>query len=156
MTWARPTINESVSSNLEMIREQTAVNTIALQKDIVHTRNRVRKLLQFNGVEVQNILFQIEEDSPDILSIAVLFTLSLVLFTYASPRGYSETEFIPGEQWNVAYFIEGLGFEDGKLSFSSDYVSGRMMKAEIIYEPGGKVTLRTSNRARVQKPSGYL
>ena len=95
-----------------------------------------------------NIVFQIKEDAPDTLSIAVLFALSLMSFTYASPRGYSETEFIPDEQWNLAYFVEGLGFEDGKLSFSSDYISGRMMKTEIIYEPGGKVTLQTSNRGK--------
>ena len=40
------------------------------------------------------------------------------------------------------------GYEDGKLSFSSDYVSGRMMKTEIIYELEGKVTLQTGNRGK--------
>jgi hypothetical protein len=62
-----------------------------------------------------------------------------------------ECLFQPSLPWGPithTYFIEGLGFEDGKLSFSSDYVSGRMMKTEIIYEPGGKVTLQTSNRGK--------
>jgi hypothetical protein len=123
---------------------------LAIGLSIEILSNDYNELLSSSGEALShhNVVFQIEEDSPDILSIAVLFALSLMSFTYASPRGHSETDFIPDEQWNLAYFIEGLGFEDGKLSFSSDYVSGRMMKTEIIYEPGGKVTLQTSNRGR--------
>ena len=37
-----------------------------------------------------NIVFQIKEDSPDILSMAVLFALPFMSFTYDSPRGYQE------------------------------------------------------------------
>ncbi|MGD0661788.1 MAG: hypothetical protein ABSD38_27325 [Syntrophorhabdales bacterium] len=92
----------------------------------------------------QKIVFRIKEEQPDILAIAVLFSLSLMSFTYASPRGYSENDFIPDEQWSFAYFVEGLEFEDGKLSFSGDYVSGRMMKTDIVYEASGTVTLTTT------------
>ena len=96
----------------------------------------------------QKIVFRIKEEQPDILAIAVLFSLSLMSFTYASPRGYSENDFIPDEQWSFAYFVEGLEFEDGKLSFSGDYVSGRMMKTDIVYEASGRVTLTTTNRGK--------
>lgn len=94
------------------------------------------------------IIFQVEEDDPDIWAVEILFSLSLMSFTYAAPRGYSENEFIPDEEWNLGYFVQGLAFENGELHFSSDYVSGRMMKTEIIYEPGGKVTLTAINRGK--------
>ncbi|MCK9364565.1 MAG: hypothetical protein M0P74_13325 [Syntrophales bacterium] len=94
------------------------------------------------------IVFQIEEDEPDISAIGILFSLSLMSFTYAAPRGYSENDFIPDEDWQLGYFIHGLEFEGGNLHFSSDYISGRMMKTAIIYEPGGKVTLTAINRGK--------
>jgi hypothetical protein len=96
----------------------------------------------------QEIVFQIKEEEPDIWAIGVLYTLSLVSFSYASPRGLSEADFIPDEQWILAHFVAGLEFEGGILRFSSDYVSGRMMKTDIAFEPGGKVTLTTTNRGK--------
>jgi hypothetical protein len=43
-------------------------------------------------------------------------SLSLMSFTYAAPRGYSENEFMPDEEWNLEYFIQGLEFEYGCLT----------------------------------------
>jgi len=94
------------------------------------------------------IVFQIEEDDPDIYAVGVLFCLSLMSFTYAAPRGYSEMEFIPDEEYNLGYFIQGLSFEHRRLCFSGDYVSGRLMKTDIQFEPGGRVTLETRNRGK--------
>jgi len=34
--------------------------------------------------------------------------------------------------------VAGLEFEQGILRFSSDYVSGRLMKTDISFEPGDK------------------
>ena len=96
----------------------------------------------------QKIVFQIEEEEPDNWAIGILFTLSLMSFTYSAPRGYSENLFIPDEEWNFSYFVEGLRFENGSICFTSDYVSGRLMKTDIHFAPGGKVTLTTRNRAR--------
>jgi hypothetical protein len=96
----------------------------------------------------QTITFQVEEEEPDDLAIGILFCLSLMSFTYSAPRGFSEIEFIPDEKWNLGYFVQGLRFRNGSLCFSSDYVSGRHMKTDIIFEPGGKVTIATRNRAR--------
>ncbi len=69
-------------------------------------------------------------------------------FSYASPRGYSETEFVPDEQWNLGFFVQGLQFDDGRIYFYGDYVSGRMMKTKIIFQAGGKVALITTNRGK--------
>ncbi len=103
---------------------------------------------EFHGNEHQNIVFQIKEEEPDLFAFGVLFTLSLMSFTYAAPRGYSENEFVPDEEWHLEYFLQGLEFERGRLKYSGDYVSGRHMKTTIIFEPGGQVTLDTRNRGK--------
>jgi hypothetical protein len=96
----------------------------------------------------QEIVFQIKEEEPDLFAIGVLYTLSLMSFSFATPRGYSAEYFIPDEQWNLGYFVQGLEFRDKHLCFSSDYISGRLMKTDIIFESGGRVTLTTRNRGR--------
>ncbi len=72
------------------------------------------------------IVFQIKEEEPDLFAFGVLFTLSLMSFTFAAPRGISENYFVPDEEWNLEYFVQGLEFENKSLRFSSDYVSGRL------------------------------
>jgi len=103
---------------------------------------------EFSGNTHQKIAFQLTEEEPDIFAFGVLFTLSLMSFTFSAPRGYSANEFIPDEEWNLEYFVQGLEFEDQCLKFSSDYVSGRMMKTNIVYESGGRVTISTRNRSK--------
>ena len=57
------------------------------------------------------IVFQIKEEEPDLWAFGVLFTLSLMSFTFAAPRGISENYFIPDEEWNLEYFVQGLEFK---------------------------------------------
>jgi hypothetical protein len=102
----------------------------------------------FHGNEHQKIVFQVKEEEPDLFAFGLLFTLSLMSFTYATSRGYSEIEFIPDEDWNLEYFLQGLEFENARLKYSGDYVSGRHMKTDITFETGGRVTLETRNRGR--------
>ena len=103
---------------------------------------------EFNKNTNHKIVFRIEEDEPDLFAFSVLFALSLMSFTYAAPRGYSENIFIPDEQWSLEYFIQGLSFQHGCLRYSGDYVSGRHMKTDIEFEEGGTVTLETRNRGK--------
>ena len=103
---------------------------------------------EFAANTSQKIVFQIKEEEPDIFAIGVLFALSLMSFTFSGPRGYSENEFIPDEEWNLGYFITGLEFRNKRICFSADYVSGRHMKTDIEFESGGKVTLSTRNRGK--------
>ena len=103
---------------------------------------------ELHGNEHHKIVFQLKEDEPDLFAFSILFTLSLLSFTYAAPRGYSEKEFIPDEEWNFEYFLQGLEFENGRLEYSGDYVSGRHIKTTIIYEPGGRMVLDTRNRGK--------
>ena len=117
--------------------------TVGISIDIVSN-----KFNELGSNTSQKIIFQIKEEEPDIFAIGVLFALSLMSFTFSGPRGYSEIEFIPDEEWNLGYFITGLEFRSKCICFSADYVSGRMMKTDIEFESGGKVTLSKRNRAR--------
>jgi hypothetical protein len=94
------------------------------------------------------IVFQITEAEPDISAIVVLYALALMAFTYAAPREYTFDDFIPDEEYNLGYFFEGLHFEHGSLRHEAYYVSGRCIQTDIIFEPGGKVTIGTRNRGR--------
>lgn len=94
------------------------------------------------------IEFRIDEEDPDAFAIGVMYVLSTMSFNHAAPRGYSEKECEPDEDWNLANFMSGLDFEDGHLRYYGGYVSGRMMKTGIIYNPGGKVFVHTVNRGK--------
>jgi len=96
----------------------------------------------------QEIIFQIKEDEPDDWAIGVLFTLSLMSFSFAAPRGFSEIHFIPDEDWSLEYFLQRLRYRWRKICFTSDYVSGRLMKTDIDFQSGGKVKIVTRNRGR--------
>ena len=96
----------------------------------------------------QEIIFQIDEEEPDDWAIGILFTLSLMSFSFAAPRGISEMHFIPDEDWNLGYFVNGLEYRWKKIRFTSDYISGRLMKTNIDFESGGKVKITTRNRGR--------
>ena len=106
---------------------------------------------EFDEISVNTyhkIVFTLQDEEPDLYAFGVLFTLSLMSFTFAAPRGYSENLFIPDEEWNIEYFVQGLEFRHKTLIFSADYVSGRMMKTDITFESGGRVTIETRNRGR--------
>ena len=117
--------------------------TIGITIDIISN-----EFEEFAGNTHQKIVFQIQEEEPDIFAIGVLFALSLMSFTFSGPRGYSEIEFVPDEEWNLGYFVNGLEFRHQCICFSADYLSGRLMKTDIEFESGGKVTLTTRNRGR--------
>jgi len=96
----------------------------------------------------QEIVFTVDEDEPEIYAVGILFCLAMMSFADAAPRGYSENYFVPDEDWNLGYFIDGLKYRYGSIRFSSDYVSGRMMKTCVTFDKTGKVTIETTNRGK--------
>ena len=122
--------------------------TIGIELELLENEYQELPLEDGTVNSSHKIVFQITEEEPDISAIGVLFCLALMSFTYAAPRGYSFNDFIPDEEYNLGYFLEGLHFERGILSHESDYVSGRCVKTDIAFEPGGKVTISTRNRGR--------
>lgn len=127
---------------------QLIEQTIGLPIEIISNDYREMPIESDINNSYQEILFQIKEDEPDIFAIGVLFTLSLMSFEFAAPRGHSDIEFVPEQEWNLELFLNGLEYQHGNLCFESDYVSGRLMKTDIIFESGGKVTIRTRNRGK--------
>jgi hypothetical protein len=117
--------------------------TIGISIDII-----TNEFDELAGNTHQKIVFQIQEEEPVIFAIGVLFALSLMSFSFSGPRGYSEVEFVPDEEYNLGYFVNGLEFRRQCICFSADYVSGRLMKTDIEFEAGGRVTLSTRNRGR--------
>jgi hypothetical protein len=51
-------------------------------------------------------------------------------FTFATPHGYSYSDFVPDEEYCLGYFLEGLSFENGVLAYRGDYISGRCVKTD--------------------------
>ena len=134
--------------NEKLLPHQILTETIGIS--IKMLTNDFKELPGYEGSvnSYQEIVFQVNEEDPDLYAINVLFTLSLMSFTFAAPRGLSEMYFVPDDEWDLGYFLRGLEFQHKRLYFSSDYVSGRLMKTDITFEPGGKVTLTTRNRGR--------
>ena len=126
------------TAGLKLLNETTGISIEIISNDFE----------EYPGNTNHKIVFQIIEEEPDLFAFGVLFALSLMSFTFAAPRGYSKIQFVPDEEWNLEYFIQGLEYRNKKLYFTSDYVSGRLMKTDIIFEPGGKVTLLTRNRGK--------
>ena len=137
------TIDQNKLTGIQLLE-----STIGIELEVLENEYQEIPLASGAVNSSHKMVFQISEEEPDISSIGVLFCLALMSFTYAAPRGYSFNDFIPDEEYNLGYFLEGLRFEHGVLSHEADYVSGRCVKTDITYEPCGKVTIATRNRGR--------
>jgi hypothetical protein len=132
----------------ESIGNRLLAETIGIPIEIISSDYEEIPAVEDTVSTYQEIVFKIKEDDPDDWAIGVLFALSLMSFSFAVPRGMSEMHFIPDEDWNLEYFLEGLRYRWRKICFTSDYVSGRLMKTDIDFESGGKVKIVTRNRGR--------
>jgi hypothetical protein len=93
-----------------------------------------------------------EDDEPvDIVewgAFGFLFTIAVLSFHDAKPRGLSEGEFSPNDEFTVHDFMECLTFGRNGLLFCADYVRGRCMKTDVTIRPDGTVTLSTWGRGK--------
>jgi hypothetical protein len=99
-------------------------------------------------VSSQKIVFRVEEEEPDLWVFGILFLLACLSFADAKPRGISDIGYDPAADWSLGDFVRRLELRSGALGFSSDYIGGRCVKTAITYQPGGRVTLETRNRAK--------
>ena len=132
----------------ESIGHRFLAETIGIPIEIISNDYEEILAVEDTVITYQEIVFQIKEDDPDDWAIGVLFALSLMSFSFAAPRGISEMHFVPDEDWTIEYFLTGLRYRWRKICFTSDYVSGRLMKTNIDFESGGKVKMVTRNRGR--------
>jgi hypothetical protein len=83
-----------------------------------------------------------------------LFTLAALSFHDARPRGISELDYQPNDQYTVADFFECLTFGETGLHLRADYIRGRSMKTDVTIRPDGTVTL--TNRGRDESALRWL
>jgi len=77
-----------------------------------------------------------------------LFTLAVLSFHDARPRGISEIDYRPHDEFTVADFVDCLSYKHGELRLQTDYIRGRSMKTEVTIRQDGSVTLTTWGRGQ--------
>jgi hypothetical protein len=88
------------------------------------------------------------EEIVEWAAFGFLFTLAVLSFHDARPRGASELDYQPNDAFSVADFFDCLSFKHGELRLHADYVRGRSMKTDVTIRPDGSVTLTTWGRGQ--------
>jgi hypothetical protein len=106
----------------------------------------VRADLVFSGVD--------DDDDTDPADTAewgafgFLFILATLSFQDARPRGFSEADFLPEDDFTVSDFFECLSYKQTGLHLRADYIRGRSVKTDITVRPDGTATLTTWGRGQ--------
>lgn len=77
-----------------------------------------------------------------------LFVIATLSFHDARPRGYSEKDFLPDDEFTVTDFFEGLSYRQDGLHLRLDYVRGRSVKTDITVRSDGTAVLTTWGRGQ--------
>ena len=105
---------------MKSLSYQLLASTIGLPIAIISNDYQEIPIPEDINKSYHKIVFKIKEEEPDIFAIGVLFTLSLLSFTFAAPRGYSELEFVPDEEWNLEYFVHGAAGSEDLVDYIND------------------------------------
>lgn len=110
-------------------------------------------------VEIELHLGEVEEPDPEFPDdepyrsedhewggLGFLFTLMVLSFHDARPRGVSGNWYEDDDEYRVSDFVQGLKYQRGELHVSGDDIRGRCIKTDIVLRPDGKVTLKTWTR----------
>ncbi len=92
-----------------------------------------------------------DTDSREIVewgAFGFMFILATLSFHDARPRGISEVDFQPRDEFTVTDFFECLSFGTTGLKLQTDYMRGRSMKTNVTIRPDGTVTLTTWGRGQ--------
>lgn len=90
----------------------------------------------------------VAEDTAEWGSFGFLFTLAVLSFAEAKPRGYSEVEYQERDDFRLSDFMEHLRFVRGALRFDADYIRGRRIKTRMTVRSDGTATLETIGRGK--------
>jgi len=88
------------------------------------------------------------EDTAEWGGFGFMFTLGVLSFAEAKPREVSVLDYVEGDEFKLADFIERLRFVRGELRFDADYIRGRRIKTRITVRSNGTVTLETIGRGK--------
>jgi hypothetical protein len=86
------------------------------------------------------------EDQARWGAFGLIFTLAVLSFNDARPRGNSDAAYLEKDDFTVADLFDGLEFLRGELRFEADYIRGRCMKTDIVVRADGLVRLQTRAR----------
>ena len=87
-----------------------------------------------------------DEDDHEWAAIPFIFTVMVLSFHDARPRGLSGVDFAATDQWETDDMLRHLRFERGALHSDVDYERGRMCKTRIDVRADGTFTVETVNR----------
>jgi len=94
------------------------------------------------------IEFQVEEEGVEHCGFSLIYTLAMLSFHDARPRGVSGEWFEDDDQLTANDLLRYLEFTRGKLHLYVDYLRGRCVKTSIEIDKGGKILLQTVNRGQ--------
>ncbi|HEX5746083.1 MAG TPA: hypothetical protein VFZ09_07555 [Archangium sp.] len=95
---------------------------------------------------IEGRLGEAEDDDVEFAGMGLLYSLGLLSFADARPRGVSEMDFDATDHWTSGDMLRHFRFESGELHFSADYVRGRCMKTDVIVRRDGTFRLETTHR----------
>ena len=94
------------------------------------------------------IRIQADDELIESGALSLIYTLGMLSFHDARPRGVSGQWFEAADQWSAADMLRHLEFRRGELQFYADYVRGRCLKTTVDVASDGKVLLETVNRGQ--------
>lgn len=101
------------------------------------------------GVDV-HLRFPVDEESEnhdlEWGGLGFLFTLGVLSFADAKPRGASVPDYIENDEFTVGDFVAHLKWKGQRLTFDVDYLRGRRVKTRITLNMDGTGILTTQGR----------
>lgn len=94
------------------------------------------------------IRMKTDDDLLEKAALGVMFTLAMLSFHDARPRGVSGQWFEDDDQLTIADFLEGFEYRAGALYYYADYIRGRCLKTTVQIHPDGRIALETVNRGQ--------
>jgi hypothetical protein len=91
---------------------------------------------------------QVDEDLVETCAHGLIFTIGVLSFHDARPRGISGEWFEDNDQFAAADMLNHITFERGRLHMYVDYLRGRCVKTTVEIGSDGKVLLETVNRGK--------
>jgi hypothetical protein len=148
-------MSDAPNTGYELIRAGLLVSFRILKEEVLdapadEAEFGMRIRLKFTADEDETDLDEDEvaESTAEWGSFGFIFTLAVLSFIDAKPRGTSEAEYLEGDELKLSDFVERLRFVRGTLCFHADYIRGRRMKTRITVHSSGTVTVETIGRGK--------
>ncbi len=99
-----------------------------------------------SGDSRSKVTLKVTEEDIQWCVFAFIYSIAVLSFADARPRGMSDLDFEGDDEFSVKDFFECLHYEYGQIRFHADYIRGRCIKTSITAEKDGTVKIGTVNR----------